>query len=107
MYKAQLEDFSDVLTLRRRLGFARTFPYIQPEFEQFQLNLERHDERICMTALLALSTRENAGNIRHPMHLGQTHSILVLAGSRRFGRYILPDGTVDPLKMGIPRSWEP
>ncbi|CAE7271599.1 Zdhhc8 [Symbiodinium pilosum] len=87
MYKAQLEDFSDVLTLRRRLGFARTFPYIQPEFEQFQLNLERHDERICMTALLALSTRENAGNIRHP-------------------QYILPDGTVDPLKMGIPRSWE-
>ena len=37
MYRAQLEDFSDVLALRRRLGFARTFPYIQPEFEQFQL----------------------------------------------------------------------
>ncbi|CAE7576748.1 Lrrc74a [Symbiodinium natans] len=87
MYRAQLEDFSDVLALRRRLGFARTFPYIQPEFEQFQLNLGLHDERVCMTALLALSGRENAGNIRHPL-------------------YILPDGTVDPLKMGIPRSWE-
>jgi len=87
MYRAQLDSFSDVMTLRRRLGFARTFPYIQPEFEQFQLNLECHDERICMTALLALSTRENAGNIRHPV-------------------YVLPDGTIDPLKMGIPRSWE-
>ncbi|CAE7397649.1 LRRC74B [Symbiodinium microadriaticum] len=87
MYKAQLEDFSDVMALRRRLGFARTFPYIQPEFDQFQLDLRLHDERVCMTALLALSARENAGNIRHPV-------------------YVLPDGTVDPLKMGIPRSWE-
>ena len=71
MYKAQLEDFSDVMALRRRLGFARTFPYVQPEFDQFQLDLRLHDERVCMTALLALSARENAGNIRHPVHLGQ------------------------------------
>ena len=71
MYKAQLEDFSDVMALRRRLGFARTFPYIQPEFDQFQLDLRLHDERVCMTALLALSARENAGNIRHPVYLGQ------------------------------------
>ncbi|CAJ1423221.1 unnamed protein product [Effrenium voratum] len=86
LYTGRLH-FGDLLAFRRRIGFARTFPYIQIEFEQFQLNLSFHDERVCISSLLAISTREDAGNIRNPV-------------------YILPDGTMDPLKMGIPRSWE-
>lgn len=86
-YRGRLETFADLLTFSRRIGVARSFPYIQMEFEQFHLNLNFHDERVCMSTLLAISTREDPGYIRNPM-------------------YILPDGTIDPLKMGIPRSWE-
>eukprot|EP00913_Durusdinium_trenchii_P002308 g2131.t1 len=64
-----------------------SFPYMQPEFEQFHFNFHFHDERACISNLLAISSREDPGYIRNPV-------------------YILPDGTIDPLKMGIPRSWE-
>lgn len=60
---------------------------MQPEFEQFHFNFHFHDERACISNLLAISSREDPGYIRNPV-------------------YILPDGTIDPLKMGIPRSWE-
>jgi hypothetical protein len=39
------------------------------EFEQFHLNLNFHDERVCMSTLLAISTREDPGYIRNPMQL--------------------------------------
>ena len=79
-----------------------------------------------MANLLLLSNRENPGYIRNPVRPGfctssiafEAHFIGPKMASRPFKkaerplgshglRYILPDGTIDPLKMGIPRSWAP
>lgn len=75
------------LKLQRRLGYAAFFPFIQPENEHFDLDLTFHDQRVCCMLLVTLSLHEKAGNIREP-------------------RYILADGTEDPLTQGVPRSWE-
>ena len=45
-------------------------PAVRPEFEQFHLNLNFHDERVCVSTLLAYSTREDPGYIRNPVTLG-------------------------------------
>ncbi|CAK9056451.1 unnamed protein product [Durusdinium trenchii] len=87
LYRGRIGSFEDLLVFSRRIGMARSFPYMQPEFEQFHFNFHFHDERACISNLLAISSREDPGYIRNPV-------------------YILPDGTIDPLKMGIPRSWE-
>eukprot|EP00933_Yihiella_yeosuensis_P041221 TRINITY_DN35638_c0_g1_i1.p1 TRINITY_DN35638_c0_g1~~TRINITY_DN35638_c0_g1_i1.p1 ORF type:complete len:979 (+),score=122.20 TRINITY_DN35638_c0_g1_i1:209-2938(+) len=72
--------------LRDRLGYAVFFPFLQPENSQHVLNFEFHDQRIAAMCLVDLSLKEKMGNLRN-------------------FSWTMPDGRVDPLTMGVPRSW--
>lgn len=77
----------EVASLRRRLGNAFFFPFLQPENATFELNLSYNDQRLCGNMIVALGIREKMGNIRDAV-------------------WIKADGVEDVFPMGIPRSWE-
>lgn len=86
LFSVRFEDRAEILALQERLGYAIFFPFMQPENYVFDLDLFFVDERLCASMLVALSGKENPGNIREPV-------------------YIKEDGVQDPLPLGVPRSW--
>jgi Ca2+-binding EF-hand superfamily protein len=86
LFRVRFEDTSEIHKLQERLGFALFFPFIQPENAVFNLDLNFADQRICASMLVKLSMKENSANIQD-------------------AQYIRGDGTVDPLTLGVPRSW--
>jgi hypothetical protein len=86
-FRVRFEDREEIQKLQERLGFAVFFPFIQPEHMVFDLDLYFSDQRICASMLVKLSMMESPTNIRA-------------------AKYILADGKVDPLLLGVPRSWQ-
>jgi len=80
-------DDEQVNRLRTRLGSLVFFPWVQPEQARFVFQLDRFDERTALCALINLAKKERLTNIQKP-------------------RWVRGDGSVDPLVMGLPRSWE-
>jgi len=87
VFRVRFEKQADVAALQDRLGYATFFPYIQPEQYEICLNFKHYDERLAANCLVALCAKENRANIRQPS-------------------YVYPDGTPDPLPLGVPRSWD-
>lgn len=87
IFRARFEDESEFGRLLSRLGHAAFFPFIQPEQTKFHFNYEIYDQRLAANMLVGLAREESAGNIIDFV-------------------YTRADGTVDPLPVGIPRSWE-
>lgn len=87
VFRVRFENQEEVNDLRRRLGYAFFNPWMQPENSQFNLHLGSYDQRLVAVNMIFVAQREKAHNIRNP-------------------QYIRPDGSIDPLTMGVPRSWE-
>lgn len=86
-FTVRFEKPEELQALQERLGYAVFLPFIQPENRYFELILSRYDQRLCACVLVGLAAREKPSNIKAPM-------------------YILPDGKIDPLPLGVPRSWD-
>eukprot|EP00931_Biecheleriopsis_adriatica_P100531 TRINITY_DN7581_c0_g1_i2.p1 TRINITY_DN7581_c0_g1~~TRINITY_DN7581_c0_g1_i2.p1 ORF type:complete len:1698 (-),score=359.25 TRINITY_DN7581_c0_g1_i2:105-5198(-) len=78
---------SETRALAQRLGHAAFFPFIQPEQTDFEFNFEVYDQRLAANFVCRLAAEENRGNIRN---FSVTN----------------PDGTVDPMPLGVPRGWD-
>lgn len=87
VFRVRFVDHDEVKRLQDRLGYATFFPFIQPENAQFQLDCQFWDQRLCVNMLLQLCSKEGTPNLRKP-------------------QYQYPDGTYDPLTLGVPKSWE-
>lgn len=87
VFRVRFEDESEVRSLRERLGFISYFPFIQPEQAIFSLNFAMYDERLAANSLILLANKERNTNIKKPV-------------------YVRADGSIDPLPLGVPRSWE-
>ena len=70
-----------------RLGYTASFPYLQPEQIHLHLSFKNFDERLLVSSLLKLSSKESPSNIKDPL-------------------FTSGDGVVDPLTLGVPKSWE-
>jgi len=86
-FRVRYEEQSELDVLRNRLGFMNFFPYIQPEQTAYDLDFQFYDQRMAANTILSLSTSERRDNITDP-------------------KYTRPDGTVDIMPMGVPRSWD-
>eukprot|EP00927_Polykrikos_kofoidii_P030640 TRINITY_DN2636_c1_g1_i1.p1 TRINITY_DN2636_c1_g1~~TRINITY_DN2636_c1_g1_i1.p1 ORF type:complete len:1333 (-),score=203.37 TRINITY_DN2636_c1_g1_i1:459-4457(-) len=87
LFRVRFEQFEEVQRLSERLGFATCFPFIQPENTRFHLNLAENDQRICASIIVRLANLEKPGNIKQ-------------------AAYLRANGSIDPLPLGVPRSWE-
>jgi len=87
LYKVRFDTENEVTTLQNRLGYATFFPFVQPENNKFSLNLSAYDQRLCASILVRLANMEQPINITNPV-------------------YTRGDGVIDPLPLGVPRSWE-
>eukprot|EP00928_Gymnodinium_smaydae_P040398 TRINITY_DN27399_c0_g2_i1.p1 TRINITY_DN27399_c0_g2~~TRINITY_DN27399_c0_g2_i1.p1 ORF type:complete len:1484 (+),score=240.35 TRINITY_DN27399_c0_g2_i1:247-4698(+) len=87
VFRVRFEKPEELAKLRCRLGFAVFFPFIQPEQSVFELDFAHYDERMAASILMSLAMKESMGNLRKYS-------------------YQLPDKTMDPLTLGVPRSWE-
>lgn len=50
----------EVHGLRKRLGYITWFPFIQPGFSTFRLDLSKNDQRLAVSILVSLCQKENA-----------------------------------------------
>jgi len=87
VFRVRFEDEEELATLSNRLGWVTLFPFIQPEQATFKLDFSNYDQRLAGNLILALSGKEVKHNLRDPS-------------------FIHPDGRMDPLSLGIPRTWE-
>jgi len=90
VFRVRFADCPDLLdVIRNRLGELTLLPYIQPEQSQFEFEMKFHDERLAASILVYLAIRENGNmrNIRDPS-------------------FVRENGTIDPLTLGVPRSWD-
>lgn len=87
VFRVRVESGELIAVLRKRLGSLVLFPFIQPEQTRFNWDLAQSDQRLAANILLQYSKAEGFYNLRNPS-------------------FIHPDGRVDPLPQGIPRSWE-
>jgi len=83
----RLETPAVVSAMLLRVGHATFFPFIQPEQAFFELDLLYHDQRLCLNMYCVYSFRERPENLRDV-------------------QYMRPDGTLEKLELGVPRSWE-
>jgi len=87
VFRSRFEDPTEFRSLLDRLGHASCFPYIQPEQTDFTFDLKAYDQRIALHSLMLFMASEGQQNMNIP-------------------EFTLPDGTVDYLPLGVPRSWE-
>jgi len=73
--------------IRERLGWATSFPFIQPERASFRLDLQYYDCRLAMTFFIMLMNREGVTNVKHALLVDE-------------------NGQDDPLMLGILRAWD-
>jgi len=86
VFRVRFEKQEDIVRLQERLGYTAFFPFLQPENAKFHLNFAVYDQRLAVCAFVQLMVREKVGNIKEPV-------------------YVRGDGTIDPLPLGVPRSW--
>lgn len=86
VFRVRFEKQEDVVRLQERLGYVSFFPYMQLENAKFRFNMSTYEQRLAASLFVTLMLREMPGNIKDPM-------------------YERPDGSRDPLTMGVPRSW--
>jgi len=88
VFRVRLEDPTEYYALCDKVGYVTFFPFIQPEQGVFRWDFSKHDQRLAtnlfISLLVAKERRENAKEVH----------------------YFREDGTIDPLPLGIPRSWE-
>ncbi|CAK9111135.1 unnamed protein product, partial [Durusdinium trenchii] len=97
-FTVRFDRQEELQRLRNRLGFVTSFPFLQPV-----LNLKYNDQRLCCALLVDLAIKEKFGAIRvADVSMFQVH---VVSGNIREYSYITEEGLVDPLTMGVPRSW--
>lgn len=87
LFRVRFRDQGEMLRLMERLGYAAFFPFVQPENSQFNLDLTKHDQRLCASIYVRLAFKEKTNNLRDPV-------------------WIHSDGTRDLLPLGVPRSWD-
>jgi len=87
VFRVRFASQEELVMLQERLGLAIFFPFIQPENAYFELDFAVYDHRMCANILIQLANKEGLSNIRKPV-------------------YILPGGIIDPLPVGVPKSWE-
>ncbi|CAE7519254.1 unnamed protein product, partial [Symbiodinium pilosum] len=87
IFRVRYEEQSELDSLRQRLGYCTFFTYIQPEQVSYDLNFTKYDQRLAANIFLSLANAERRDNISN-------------------FRYTLPDGTIDKLEQGVPRSWD-
>mmetsp|Transcript_112506 Transcript_112506/g.195237 ORF Transcript_112506/g.195237 Transcript_112506/m.195237 type:complete len:1491 (+) Transcript_112506:137-4609(+) len=87
VFRVRIENQTLLDELRSRLGYIAVFPFIQPEQATLELDFAFYDQRMTANLLMNISKNETPFNLKNP-------------------KYVRPDGTVDPLPLGVPRSWE-
>eukprot|EP00928_Gymnodinium_smaydae_P074583 TRINITY_DN57616_c0_g1_i1.p1 TRINITY_DN57616_c0_g1~~TRINITY_DN57616_c0_g1_i1.p1 ORF type:complete len:370 (-),score=107.58 TRINITY_DN57616_c0_g1_i1:281-1273(-) len=87
VFRVRFEDQEELAALRSRLGQVMLFPFVQPEQGSFDWNLSIHDERLAASVMVYIAVRERFYNLRN-------------------ATWVHSDGVVDPMTMGVPRSWE-
>jgi len=86
-FRVRFSDEAEIRNLQSRLGHVIIFPFVQPENLCIKVDFAKFDERLCCNMLLCIGGKEGAGNIRDPV-------------------FYDGNGNLDPLALGIPRSWE-
>jgi len=87
IFRSRFDDHYELEKLWDRLGWATSFPFVQPERTSFRLDLQYHDCRLATTFIIQLMNREQQTNVRN-------------------ASFVDAQGQVDPLTLGIPRLWE-
>jgi len=87
VYRVRFEDSEEYYALCRRLGYVAMFPFIQPEQLYMKYDFAHHDERLAANIFVHLLERERHENARDV-------------------QLFHPDGTIDSLPLGVPRSWD-
>merc|ERR1712048_1407903 len=87
VFRVRFENQEELVQLRRRVGYATFFPFVQPEQSRFTLDLKCFDQRLAANIILQLASQERRDNLKD-------------------ATYINEEGMVDPLPLGVPRSWE-
>jgi Ca2+-binding EF-hand superfamily protein len=83
----RVEDIKTLNATYLRIGHATFFPFVQPEQALFELDLTYHDQRLCLNMFCLFSVKERRENLRDV-------------------QYELPDGSMDKLETGVPKTWE-
>lgn len=87
IFRVRYEEQSELDKLRARLGYCNFFAYIQPEQVTYDFDFAKYDQRLAANVFFNLANAERRDNIAN-------------------FRYTLPDGTIDKLEQGVPRSWD-
>lgn len=102
-FRVRFTDQREIADLRRRLGYMVTFPFVQPEMAKFELDFSVHDQRLAINTLVRYAAKEGwekgKDNLRGPRY-----DMLGLQDPMPL--YVMGDGTVNDLALGVPRSWE-
>jgi hypothetical protein len=95
IFRVRFDKREDLQKVRQRLGHATSFPFLQPEWSQFILDLKYHDHRLVLNAIATLMAKEGPENVKG----------LDNAKNPTFVDY---DGVKDRSiqEMGMPRSWD-
>eukprot|EP00439_Symbiodinium_sp_Y106_P020972 s598_g2.t1 len=102
-----------------RLGYITFFPYFQPENAVFRFNMAIYEQRISACLFVQLMLREMPGNIKesrgelrqlvpkskHEPSDQRSYAAKQACAPGKDPTYEKPDGTLDPMTMGVPRSW--
>lgn len=64
IFRAAFQSAKEHRGLQQRLGFATTFPFIQPEQTHFEFDLRFNDQRVAALALFKLMAAEKWGNLK-------------------------------------------
>lgn len=87
IFRVRYEEQSELDKLRARLGYCTFFAYIQPEQVTYDFDFAKYDQRLAANVFFGLANAEKRDNISN-------------------FRYTHPDGTIDKLEQGVPRSWD-
>ncbi|CAJ1412792.1 unnamed protein product [Effrenium voratum] len=87
IFRVRYEEQAELDKLRSRLGYCTFFTYIQPEQVTNDFDFAKYDQRLAANIFFNLANAEKRDNISN-------------------FRYTLPDGTIDKLEQGVPRSWD-
>lgn len=87
VFRVRYEEQAELDSLRQRLGYCTFFTYIQPEQVTYDFDFAKYDQRLAANLFFGLANAEKRDNISN-------------------FRYTLPDGTIDKLEQGVPRSWD-
>lgn len=87
VFRVRFEDGEEFRSLCERVGFCTYFPFMQPEQCPVELNFKYYDQRLAAHCFILLANKERRENV---CDFSMTN----------------PDGTIDPLPLGLPRSWE-